>query len=277
VSLAPLTDLPAHGSLISVPISGGELAVVDVQPPSTVGTVHLIHGFNGSKEDFWDMIPFLVAGGYRVVAHDHRGINQSSHHPSYSLSDLVDDVRAVQDALDLRNVHVLGHSFGGLVAQLFSLAHPVASLTLLCSGPGAPASAREWLPKFAGYLKDHSAAEAYQDLVASPRTEINLTPNPDRTSLAARRWLNGDTRALVAQAEMLTDAIDVTKSLSQTEFAKHIIYGQFDDAWPIEQQDSMAAQLGAVLSVVAEAGHCPNEDAPVDTSELLMAFWRQHG
>jgi hypothetical protein len=56
---------------------------------------------------------------------------------AYSAEDLVDDAAAVLDALHWPAAHVLGGSFGGVIAQRLALRHPdrVLTLTSFASGP----------------------------------------------------------------------------------------------------------------------------------------------
>jgi non-heme chloroperoxidase len=65
--------------------------------------------------DAWDgQMLFLAQHGYRVVAHDRRGHGRSSQESSWNDMDgYADDLAAVIDALDLRDVTLVGHSTGG--------------------------------------------------------------------------------------------------------------------------------------------------------------------
>lgn len=73
---------------------------------------------------------------FRVVTIDNRGIGQSTRgQEPLTIDVMADDIRAVLDALEVRQAHFGGHSMGGLLATHFALAHPdrVRSLMLLCS------------------------------------------------------------------------------------------------------------------------------------------------
>jgi non-heme chloroperoxidase len=65
--------------------------------------------------DMWDgQMLFLAQQGFRVVAHDRRGHGRSQQ--AYSNNDMngyADDLAAVIETLDLKNVTVVGHSTGG--------------------------------------------------------------------------------------------------------------------------------------------------------------------
>src|ERR1041384_301352 len=72
------------------------------------------HGWPLSA-DAWDgQMLFLLQKGFRVVAHDRRGHGRSSQASSGNDMDgYADDLAAVIEALDLREITMVGHSTGG--------------------------------------------------------------------------------------------------------------------------------------------------------------------
>src|ERR1700722_15419233 len=77
-------------------------------------TVLFVHGWPLSA-DAWDpQLLFFVDHGYRVVAHDRRGHGRSTQSATGNTMDgYADDLAAVIDSLDLRDVTLVGHSTGG--------------------------------------------------------------------------------------------------------------------------------------------------------------------
>ena len=67
------------------------------------------------NSDAWDgQMLFLAQHGFRAVAHDRRGFGRSSQASSGNDMDgYADDLAAVIEALDLRDVTLVGHSTGG--------------------------------------------------------------------------------------------------------------------------------------------------------------------
>jgi proline iminopeptidase len=90
----------------------------------------------------------LTGHGYRVVVHDQLGTGASDHpdDPSlWTLERYVEEVEAVLDALDLRRVHFLGHSWGGWCGIEYALAYPdrIASMILSNTAADIPHLMRE--------------------------------------------------------------------------------------------------------------------------------------
>jgi non-heme chloroperoxidase len=65
--------------------------------------------------DAWDgQMHFLVQQGFRVIAHDRRGHGRSEQASSNNdMNGYADDLAAVIETLDLKNVTLVGHSTGG--------------------------------------------------------------------------------------------------------------------------------------------------------------------
>ena len=279
MNLEPLVDLPSNARTYTVNVNGAELALLDYAP--TVGdadeapVVQLVHGFTGSKEDFALIGPLLADAGFRVIAHDHRGNNQSAHTPGhYDLAQLADDVVGIHDALGLKAVHLLGHSFGGVVAQATAVRHPLRlrSLTLMCSGPGMPVGADGWLMVMRDFLIPRTMREAWQYMIDNPEHGINYEPDPDISSLRTQRWINTDSEAIVTAANILRYADDVTAQLAGLRV--HVVYGEFDDAWAIDEQIRLGTTVGGVITMIPDAGHCPNEERPEATAAVLSGYWK---
>jgi non-heme chloroperoxidase len=76
-----------------------------------------------SAHEFDEFAPPL-ADQYRVLGISRRGSGASSDVPPDSLGELVDDIVAVMDSLQLANAVLIGHSFAGMEMALFGEAHP---------------------------------------------------------------------------------------------------------------------------------------------------------
>ena len=76
---------------------------------------------------------------FEVISYDQRGLGQTEA-PSgeYSMQQYADDAANLLDALKIESINVFGVSFGGMVAQEFTIRHPsrVKKLVLACTSSG---------------------------------------------------------------------------------------------------------------------------------------------
>ncbi|MFP2910742.1 alpha/beta fold hydrolase, partial [Pyxidicoccus sp. 3LFB2] len=121
-------------------------------------TVLFLHGWLDHSHSF-DALTAHLPDDWRLVLMDFRGMGHSGHvgaGATYHFSDYVLDVESVRIGLGLEEVHVVGHSLGGIVSLAYAAARPahVRSVFLIESlGPsaGAPAAA---LDRLRGFLDD---------------------------------------------------------------------------------------------------------------------------
>jgi pimeloyl-ACP methyl ester carboxylesterase len=99
-------------------------------------TIVLVNGLADDLESWVFQMDDLLAGGYRVLRFDNRGVGQTSAPAGpYTSRMLADDAKALVDELGVSNVHLMGVSMGGMIAQEYALAYPddLKSLTLACT------------------------------------------------------------------------------------------------------------------------------------------------
>ena len=104
----------------------------------------MLHGLSGHART-WDHTAAALSDRYRVLALDQRGHGDSDWAPQYGIGLMAADLLAFMDALQLREVTLMGLSMGGLVSFVFAAAHPerVRRLMVLDIGPEiAPVGAR---------------------------------------------------------------------------------------------------------------------------------------
>jgi pimeloyl-ACP methyl ester carboxylesterase len=254
--------------------------VLDPVDREPLGTALLVPGFTGSKEDFVSLLPLLAADGWRVVTYDQRGQYQSAGTPEpYTLTSFAEDALALLEETASGPVHLLGHSFGGLVAQQAVLDAPdvAATLTLLCSGPGAmPPEDAPPLLLVAEALGVLPIEDVWQAKLAWELDHGWVAPtDPEVMAFLHQRFIANDPASLAAIARLLVGAPDQIEELAKVAPPTLVAYGAGDDAWPLPDQDAMASRLGARLEVLTGAAHSPAVEDPTATAALLTAFWSE--
>jgi pimeloyl-ACP methyl ester carboxylesterase len=265
------------------PGRAGPLAALDTGGEALRGTVLMVAGYTGSKEDFAPLLAPLAEAGYRVVALDQRGQYESPgpDDPSaYSVAELGLDVVAVAGVLREESgepLHLVGHSFGGLVSRAAVLADPAAfsSLTLLGSGPSELTGRRADLLDHLGPLLDAGGVRLVHETleqVAMTDPKAQAVPAPTR-EFYSRRFLRNSDAGLRGMAAAMLSEPDRVADLAATGVPVLVAHGEADDAWLPHVQADMAERLGARHEVINNSIHSPAVENPPRTLEVLLDFW----
>ncbi|GAA2465982.1 alpha/beta hydrolase [Streptomyces macrosporus] len=278
MSKPPTLTLPREARAYRLATARGDFAVHDAGEPRS-GTALLVPGFTGSKEDFIALLAPLARQGFRVVAVDGRGQHETGgprRESAYAQDELALDVLAQAEALD-GDVHLVGHSLGGLIARAAVLRDPApfASLTIMSSGPAAISPAQQARTRM---LLDALAAmdmeevwQAMRDL--DPPEAADAATPPAIGEFLRRRWLANVPEQLVATGRQLLTEPDRVAELAAVPLPKHVLSGAVDYAWPVPLMDEMARRLRARRTVIEGAEHSPGAERPRETADALAAFW----
>jgi pimeloyl-ACP methyl ester carboxylesterase len=287
-------ELPDSARRVTIQTSRGAFAALEALPATGVcerSPALLIPGFTGSKEDFLSVLGLLADAGRRVIAIDMRGQYETpgaDDAAAYALSALAADVALIADDVAARDsdgqhrIHLMGHSFGGLVAREVVLARAArtSSLTLMSSGPGALTGPRAAdLRQVLTVLNEVPAADLGGLVKYVWETQLEPAAVADGTApevvgFLRRRMLASCPLGLRAMGQILLSCPDRTKGLRQAAAGPLlVVYGEQDDAWAPETQETMAERLGAQRVCIPGAMHSPAVDAPETTASTLTKFW----
>ncbi|MFI7617921.1 alpha/beta fold hydrolase [Nonomuraea terrae] len=274
-------DLPPGVAPQKIETPQGTFAALEALPVSGVverWPALLVPGLTGSKEDFIAVLMTLAQSGRRVVAVDLRGQYETpgpDDPAAYTCAALGADVDVLSQVIGGGDpVHLVGHSFGGLVAReaVIDGRTKFASFTLMSSGPAAiegrrARNGRKILEEVPALGLEHVWQTRFE-----PEALANDVSDEIREFLR-RRLLNNSPTGLTSMAEQVLTMRDRTDELRQIELPTLVLFGEHDDGWPPEAQSEMAARLGAESVVVPGAVHSPAVEAPETTAAALVTFW----
>ncbi len=104
----------------------------------------VLNGTGGDLRRKPGILESPLPDSFEVLCHDQRGLGQTDQpDTAYSMADYAHDAASLLDALHWSDCHVMGVSFGGMVAQEFAIRHPdrVKRLVLACTSSGGEGGA----------------------------------------------------------------------------------------------------------------------------------------
>jgi non-heme chloroperoxidase len=239
--------------------------------------------------DAWDgQMNFLVQHGFRVVAHDRRGHGRSEQASSGNdMNGYSDDLAAVIETLDLRNVTLVGHSTGGGEVARYIGRHGTKRVTKAVLISAVPplmlktAENPEGLPLevFDGLRASLAAdrAQFYKDF-AIPFYGANRPGAKVSQGTLDQFWL-------WSMQSGLRNAYECIKAFSETDFTEDlrkidvptlILHGEDDQIVPVHDTARKSERLikGAKAIYYAGAPHGVTATHQDRVNADLLAFLR---
>ena len=167
-----------------------------------------LHGGPGACHDYLEALDAMADTGRRVIYYDQLGCGNShipiSNPSMWTVALYVEEVEVVRRALGLERIHLLGQSWGGMLAMEYMFTKPsgIASVTI----SNSPASMVQWVeeanklreqlpPEVQATLLKHERAGTtdsaeYQtaEQVYYDRHVCRVVPIPNTFNAASRRW-----------------------------------------------------------------------------------------
>jgi len=258
----------------------------------------VVHGGPGASHDYF--LPYLLplARHNRVIFIDERGSGRSEKLEDvsqYTVENMVEDVEAVRQALNLGKITLLGHSYGGVLAQAYALkyqrnlSHLILASTFASTREINEALAREKAamdPEHRARLEElekaglfdkgrpweHGRYSAeYADLawgwgyfpfIYQNHPNPNEDPQNDNTSnsweLYREMW--GSHGEFIIDGNL--KSVEYVDRLHTIKVPTLIIVGDHDESDPVMSKEMHEKIDGSQLVIVPKSGHMTFVDQP---------------
>jgi proline iminopeptidase len=257
----------------------------------------IVHGGPGASHDYF--LPYLLPlmRTRRLVFIDERGSGRSQklQDPSgYTIENMVEDVEAVRKSLNLGRVALLGHSYGGALAQAYALKYQQNLTRLILASTWS--STKKFNQLFVK-MKDRMAPELRARIDAAEKqglfghgkpyeknrytTDYEIAawgegyfpylyqnrpdPNYDPVAAGVMAWdlyrqMWGSDGEFVISGNL--KSVEYTDRLSTLTVPTLLVVGDHDEIDPELSRDMQAKIEGSQLVVLPKAGHMTFVDQP---------------
>jgi len=267
----------------------------------------IVHGGPGASHDYF--LPYLLplARHNKLIFIDERGSGRSeklADPAGYTVENMVEDVEDVRVALNLGKISLLGHSYGGVLAQAYALKYQ-GNLTrlILCSTfsstkaindvfvkmkENMPAELRDRINRMEseglfGHGKDYEKNRYANDYMVAAWGEgyfpylyqNHPDPNFDPIAMGVTAWdlyreMWGSHGEYVIDGNL--SSVEYTDRLSTIRVPTLITVGDHDESDPSMSRVMNSKIAGSKLVVLPKSGHMTFVDQPKMFLDAVSGF-----
>jgi proline-specific peptidase len=253
-----------------------------------------LHGGPGAPSDHLEPLEAMIATGRRVITYDQLGCGKSDQPDKpdmWTVELYVEEVGVVCEALGLNRVHILGHSWGGMLGMEYALTQPDRLASLIVSS--SPASVPEYLveanrlrselpPVVLAALLKHEATgttseKEYRDAaqVFDNRHLYRLSPWPDYMKRASAR-IGQVYQVMWGPSESHSTGVlkdwDITDRLGEISVPTLIMSGRYDEVTPSVVQTVYNGIPGSEWVLFEHSAHTSYGEEPERYMQVLDDF-----
>jgi pimeloyl-ACP methyl ester carboxylesterase len=238
-----------------------------------------LHGGPGSAHDALEGLGALAAQGRRVAFYDQLGSGESDRpdDPSlWTVDTFLDQLRSVREGLGLERLHLLGSSWGGMLALEYALTQPegLASLVLNSTPTSAPRWAQETARLHAALPPDLDEKAAEEEF--KRRHICRLDPEPEVLKRVVEKFGKQVYETMWGPNEFTVTGTlkdwDVIGRLGEIRVPTLITSGRHDECTPALVEPLHHGIAGSEWVLFEESAHTPYLEEPERYLELVAGF-----
>ncbi|SHL84552.1 alpha/beta fold hydrolase [Phytopseudomonas punonensis] len=229
----------------------------------------------------FDGLVQAAAGKFRVVRPDFRGQGKSALHDVdiITMDDCADDMLALIEAMQLKDINVMAQSMGGDVAFRLIARRQALFRSLVVAGSSACGEPPEQGARFAQWVVD-AGEQGFTGEILDMTMEVmfgkTTRNNPDKQALMAywRERIAALPKTLRPAMKGVMHRETSVPLLPSIRIPVLIINGEEDMPRPPAWSDEMKRELpNAKLMRLSNIGHSPTLEAPEQVLPAIIAFY----
>ncbi|MFP4088303.1 MAG: 3-oxoadipate enol-lactonase [Desulfobacteraceae bacterium] len=239
--------------------------------------VVLSHSLSSSMI-MWEPQLAVLEPRFQVLRYDMRGHGQSdAPEGAYTLEQLGEDVIGLLDALEVKTVHFVGLSIGGMIGQCLGLnhAHRLDRLVLCDTTAIIPVEARQLFVEREQAAREKGMAALVQGTLERWFTPSYLQENPPEVEMIRDQVLATPVAGYVGCSQAIM-GLNYLDRLSEIQLPTLIMVGEDDPGTPVSESEAIHERIpGSRLEVLPHAAHLSNIEQANAFNDHLMGFLRE--
>ena len=270
------------------------------QPAPGKLPVLMLHGGPGVPHDYLEQLADVATTGRPVIFYDQLGCGNSDRPDDpelWTVALFLEELAEVRRALGLDRIqiHLLGQSWGGMLAMEYALTQPtgIASLVIASS----PASMALWVAE-ANRLRDNLPPKIQQTLLAHEAAGTTADPAYQTAMLAFYRrhvcrldpWPEGVNRAFAKIGQQVYETMngpsefhvvgrlkawDIRDRLGEIRIPALLTSGRHDELTPAQAEVVRDGIPGCRWVVFEASSHMPHVEEPARYLAVLDEFFNE--
>jgi 3-oxoadipate enol-lactonase len=191
--------------------------------------LYLVHGI-GARKTTWDEVIDGLKDRFTCVSYDLRGHGESPVPPTpYTLDDLVEDLEALRLKLGHEQIHVAGHSLGGMIGPAYAHAFPERTLSvgLLSTAAGRSDDDRAKLKAVGDAMEQNGVVETLGTFVARWFTDAFMEAHPELIEARLQQVRDTPTEVFLS-VFWIYATTEMAPWLNQVKCPCLVLTGEFD-------------------------------------------------
>jgi L-proline amide hydrolase len=231
----------------------------------------VLHGGPGSAHDPLEGLAALSDQGRRVVFYDQLGSGESDRpdNPSlWTVETFIDQLRSVRDGLGLDELHLVGSSWGGMLAVEYALTQPDGLASLVLNS--TPTSAPRWAEETA------RLAEGLDEGEFRRRYICRLDPEPEVLQRARAKFGKQVYETMWGPNEFTVTGTlkdwDVIARLGEIRVPTLVTSGRYDECTPALVEPLHEGIAGSEWIIFEDSAHMPYLEEPERYLQVVGEF-----
>lgn len=222
---------------------------------------------------FWEPLVARLRGDYQVIRFDQRNAGASDFSGSFTLLDVAADIEALLTALEIERAVIVGHAWGGRVAQVFARDYPHRTRGLVICGTGGqfpPDLDPQWNPAM-GAARKAGDRETWDGLMERIYCAAGYQSRDPQGFRATGDVIWEAPRVRGARPDM---RVAPSPSYWGTAVAPALLIYADEDRFgtPQNARDLVGRLPGARLESLPEAGHFLVREQSQRVADLIRGF-----